>query len=102
MTQDEEEQQVEADTEVDDGDTERQSGTKVFDSGKGSETLKKDEDEEVNEDASKEPEKVKEKKQGKRNKGQMEEVEEVNEDASNVCGKVKKKRMQVKKNISGR
>ncbi|CAN6876286.1 unnamed protein product [Brassica oleracea] len=64
--------------------------------------IHKDKDEEVNEDASKEPEKVKEKKQGKRKKGWMEEVEEVNEDALNVCGKVKKKKMQVKKNIPGR
>ncbi|KAL0684846.1 hypothetical protein Bca4012_051694 [Brassica carinata] len=64
--------------------------------------LKSATDEEVNEDASKEPEKVKEKKQGTRKKGRMEEVEEVNGDASNVCGKVKKKKMQVKKNILGR
>ncbi|CAN6915638.1 unnamed protein product [Brassica oleracea] len=39
LTQDEEEQQVEADTEIDNGDTKRQKGgTEVVDSGKGSET----------------------------------------------------------------
>nr|VDD50115.1 unnamed protein product [Brassica oleracea] len=37
LTQDEEEQQVEADTEIDNGDTERQKcGTEVVHSGKGS------------------------------------------------------------------
>ncbi|KAF2608124.1 hypothetical protein F2Q68_00043127 [Brassica cretica] len=40
------------------------SGTEVVDSGKASETSKNDEDEEVNEDASKDSEKVKEKKKG--------------------------------------
>ncbi|KAL0886707.1 hypothetical protein Bca101_010690 [Brassica carinata] len=64
--------------------------------------LKSATDEEVNEDASEEPMQVKEKKQGKRKKGQLEEVEEVNEDALNVCMLVKKKKMQVKKNIPGR
>ncbi|CAF1858594.1 unnamed protein product, partial [Brassica oleracea var. botrytis] len=59
--------------------------------------LSKLKDKEVNEDASKEPGKVKVKKQGKRKKGRMEEVEEVNEDTSNVCGKIINKKMQIKK-----
>ncbi|CDY35616.1 BnaC01g21380D [Brassica napus] len=78
LTQDEEEQQVEADTEIDNGDTGRQSGTEVVDSGKGSNFYYRNW-------------RMKKKK-----------VEEVNGDASSVCGKVKKKKMQVKKNILGR
>ncbi|KAG2260702.1 hypothetical protein Bca52824_079996 [Brassica carinata] len=104
-TQDEEEQLVDNDAE--DGEKERETskdkegqieeaernGEEVAISGEGSETSKDNEkDEEDNEDASKEPEQVLEKKQGKRKKDRMEEVENVNEDTTNICKEVKKKK----------